>query len=583
MMLRRKARPLWALVGSFALSCAAGAAPARAAGDGGLHLCRISRPSGVVAIVELYGYEIDDVRRRLKDDYREAQAEWVDGSEAWAVVRADEEYPVARPVEPDLQVLADVTGKSDEERAAIRDEARDALEVWNVSRVTDAGGNTSARAIREDYMRRAERREMARYARAVLAHAEAREQAGNPPPKPVVETLQANLASADAARERADAINRQLAAQREADGLEPPEPNPPTLVKAELVEWPGLVTIYHGHNWHGDEKFVTAVKEAGYGAAGCAAWQIEHVTKRGLKAFVFLWEHEAGPGPAEHRENDGILAYYLGDRIPPNRWGHWAALEAAAYAGDPYHPVVFSMAPRAWGGIEHYFPVVRGRAVCYYHYHWDGNRAPHRHFTFLEQYRRVAAEHGGVPVMRLLETRAEDIRKTRHTVFTSLAYGVRGFQFGGGIFDVNDRDERGVPKPNALGEAVTNINRAIKAFSPVFKRARNIDVFQTPPLPESAKEAPEDYWVRPSGQHVVMGEFADRNDRFLLLANRDAFNAHEATLHFAEEGLSVSLMDKETGDWRSLALRPQDGRFSVAIPMEEAGAELVRVADPGGP
>ena len=287
---------------------------------------------------------------------------------------------------------------------------------------------------------------------------------------------------------------------RPAEEAKPADPNPPSVKKAKKVKWPGLVTIYHGHNWGADEKYVTAIKEANYGATGVAAWQIKHAAKRGLKAFVFLWAHEAKTVPAQVKDEDAVLCYYLGDRIPPNRWGTWAALEKQAYAGDPYHPAVFSMAPRAWGGIERYFPVVRGRAVEYYHYHWDANRAPHMHFAYLEQYRRESAKHGNMPIIRLLETRAEDMRKTSQTIFTSLAYGVRGFQYGGGMFDTNKRDKRGVPTPNKYGKAAFVINQAVKAFSPVFEKARSVDVFHTLPLPPGTKEAPKDYWVRPAGR-----------------------------------------------------------------------------------
>jgi len=183
-----------------------------------------------------------------------------------------------------------------------------------------------------------------------------------------------------------------------------------------------------------------------------------------------------------------------------------------------------------------------------------------------------------VPIIRLLETRPEDMRKTSQTVFTSLAYGVRGFQFGGGLFDGNKRDERGVPTPNDYGKAVAKINQAIKAFSPVFKRAKNVDVFQTPPLPPFGREAPTNYWVRPSGAEVVLGEFADRYDRYFVLANRDAFNAHDATLQFAEEGLKIAKMNKSTGKWEDLGLKKgEDNRFAVTIPMEQAGGELLRV------
>jgi hypothetical protein len=567
----------------LALSLGLGTSATCAADHGGRYLYRISRPNGIVMVVELYGYELDDAEACQEEAYQEALDDWDYEARIWADVVKSAQYPVPKPVKPQVRRLEDLTGKGDKERGAARDKHRAELDDWNVCAITDLHGNTSARAIRSDYMLRARIIEMTMYASAMVSWTEPRarlgdDAAGKPPEKPVLKTVAKNLKSAADAQKRVGEVNAEIAAVRQKKGEAAPDANPPTAVKAERVQWPGLMTIYHGSNWQGDETFVTAIKDANYGASGCAAWQIDHCAKRGLHAFVFLWAHEAGTIPAKYRDDDAVLCYYLGDRIPPGKWGTWAALEAAAYRGDPHHPAVFSMSPRAWGGIEVYFPIVRGRAVEYYHYHWDGGRAPQNHFVYLELYRQHSARQGNVPIIRLLETRAEDMRKTSQTVFTCLAYGVRGFQYGGGLFDGNQRDERGVPTRNHLGEAAAKINKAIKAFSPVFKRAQNVDVFQTPPLPPFAKEAPADYWVRPSGANVVLGVFADRYDHYLVLANRDAFNAHEATLHFAEQGLQVTKMNKETAKWEELVLKPgEDGRSSVTIPMEQAGGELLRV------
>jgi hypothetical protein len=93
-----------------------------------------------------------------------------------------------------------------------------------------------------------------------------------------------------------------------------------------------------------------------------------------------------------------------------------------------------------WGGIDEFCPTVRGRAMEYYQYHWDSNRRPHMQFAYLDQYRQASIKNGDVPVIRIVEVRPEDMRKTRQTVYTCLAYGVRGYRMGGAIFDVKNRD-----------------------------------------------------------------------------------------------------------------------------------------------
>ena len=364
-------------------------------------------------------------------------------------------------------------------------------------------------------------------------------------------------------------------------------PNPPSKVKMKRARWPGLVTIFHGVNWQKDTKYITAIKEAHFGASGAASFQIAEVTKRGLLAFVFIWPFEIMDKklPAKLRTNRGVLGYYMSDRIPPGRWNTWAGYEKAAYAFDPYHPAIFTMSPRAWGGIDRYLPVTRARLIEYYHYHWDGNRSPHNHFAYLEMYRKESAKHGHVPICRIVETRPEDMRKTSQTIFTSLAYGVRGFRYGGGLFDTNKRDKRGVPTPNEYGKAAARINQAIKAFSPVFKTARSVDVFQTAPLPPGTKEAPAGHWVRPAGQHVVLGEFANKKNRYLVLANRDHTNDHEATLTFSETDIKLHKMNKKSGKWQAVELAEQEEgegeekkvRLVFKIKMEAGGGELLGV------
>ncbi len=576
----RKLRLGAALLGVLVLACGCSATSAMAVDKDGLYLYRISKPNGVVMVVELFGYEIDDVKGYQKDDYERAVREWKDGYKDWVATTENKKYPVPKPVSPTVKGIASVKEMDDKARAEFRKKHRAKLDVWNVCVVEDIKGRKSVKAVRSDFMLREKIRVTTKYAEATVEWAVAQKAGDNDaaakkPGKPSIKTVKSGVKTEAKAQELVTKLTKQL---QDAGEAKPVNANPTTVVKAGLVEWPGLFTIYHGHNWGGDEKFVTAIKEANYGATGVAAWQIEHAAKRGLKAFVFLWAHEAKTVPAQVKDEDAVLCYYLGDRIPPNRWGTWAGLEAESYKGDPYHPAVFSMSPRAWGGIERYFPVVRGRAVEYYHYHWDGNRAPHLHFFFLEQYRRESAKHGNVPIIRLLETRAEDMRKTSQTIFTCLAYGVRGFQYGGGLFNTGDRDERGVPKPNALGKKAAEINQAILAFSPVFKTARSVDVFHTLPLPPGTKEAPKNYWVRPSGDHVVLGEFAGpKKKRYLVLANRDAFNAHEASLHFTEPGLKVAKMNKKTAKWEALKLTIKNERAMVKIPLDAAGGGLLRV------
>jgi len=175
------------------------------------------------------------------------------------------------------------------------------------------------------------------------------------------------------------------------------------------------------------------------------------------------------------------------------------------------------------------------------------------------------------------------VRKTRQTIFTALAYGVRGFRTGGpGLFDTAKRDDRGRPTRTVHGAEALRLNQAIRGYAPVFEKTRCVEVFHTAPLPAGTREAPADHWVRPAGDAVVMGEFAGAGERYLVLANRDAAAPHEATLNFAAPGAKVERLEVSSGDWQPVAGRVADGRATVTVPLAEGDGELLRVTGAGG-
>jgi len=365
--------------------------------------------------------------------------------------------------------------------------------------------------------------------------------------------------------------------------LHKPQPGPTTADKMKHVDWPGAISIYHGHNWGKDKTFPVALKEAGFAAAGVAEYQIDEVARQGLRAFVFIWPHESPTIPPKYKDNKTVLCYYLSDRIPPGKWASWTSLETMCYKGDPHHAAFFTMRG-LWGGIDAFCPVVRGRAMEYYHYHWDGGRSPHMHFALLDQYRRASVANGDVPVCRIVEVRPEDMRKTRQTVYTCLAYGVRGYRMGGGIFDTDKRDERGVPAPNAYGEELRRLNAAINAYSPIFKTTRCSAVYHVAPLPAGCAAVPGDAWFKLEGKDVLVGVFSDRSEAkpdkpvdYLLVASRDAFHPQAATLTIAAAGVKVQRMDKASAKWLDHPARTAGASTIVQVELEDGGGELLKI------
>ena len=226
------------LLGIGVLSLGLGTSSAPAAEHGGLHLCRISRPNGIVMVVELYGYETDSAKEVQTQAYNETLDDWNYRAREWADLIEKEAYPVPKPVDPKMEMLEDLTGKSDEERAAARDKHRASLENWAACTITDMHGNASARAIRNDYLFRVEILEMSIYAKAVVRWAEMRkrdgdEAAGERPVKPVIRKIKEGLKSASDAQVWVDKANEEIAAEREKSGKPAPDSNPPSIHRSE--------------------------------------------------------------------------------------------------------------------------------------------------------------------------------------------------------------------------------------------------------------------------------------------------------------------------------------------------------------
>ena len=91
--------------------------------------------------------------------------------------------------------------------------------------------------------------------------------------------------------------------------------------------------------------------------------------------------------------------------------------------------------------------------------------------------------------------------------------------------------------------------------------------------------------MRPSGEEILIGEFHDPTcpddmKRWLVVANRDAFNPHEATVEFTSSDVTVERMDKETAEWVPVEVTV-DGGGRVTLSLEEGSGELLQVSGGG--
>ena len=108
-------------------------------------------------------------------------------------------------------------------------------------------------------------------------------------------------------------------------------------------------------------------------------------------------------------------------------------------------------------------------------------------------------------------------QKLRHSVYSALAYGVKGIQWlSAGLMVAHDQ----------CIKDVAAINAELKVIGPTLMKLRSVDVFHTAPLPTNTRSIPLKHWVHvegePTCEGIVMGMFKDEDDMdYIMFVNRD--------------------------------------------------------------
>ena len=332
---------------------------------------------------------------------------------------------------------------------------------------------------------------------------------------------------------------------------------------------PGWVGPRVGH----DNLFVSMKKMNFNGLEGSLA-DLEAARKAG----IYLLVHGVTPWTAYTlKDEQSVICYYLSDRRKPGSFPGFGQMRGEYEAIDAYHPTAFTTYAQ-YGGIEFFLDVVRPRMLEYYDYHWQ--RQAHLHFHYLEYYRRMSLAAGGIPIFRFVHVHGDNVIKMRQTVSMSLAYGVKGFKWwvGWTMFDIHKVVETEPPPLSDIGREVGRCNNTMAAFSPSLAGARSVAVYHTAPLPAGTREAPEDFWVRPSGEHIVMGLFeGERGQRFIAVGNRDIGAVHRADLRIEGEVSEVRQMDKESRQWKEVPIRKEGSGYGISIEIDKGDIELLEV------
>jgi hypothetical protein len=347
--------------------------------------------------------------------------------------------------------------------------------------------------------------------------------------------------------------------------------------RAGPFRMPALVS-YLSPSWvvdkAGPASLAVTMKDArfnGYeGTINDAAW----CKKNGF----FLLVHGANPWVAyELRNMPHVLTYFLSDRRKPNWFVHFGNQRKQYEAIAPRQATEFNTYAQ-YGGIEAFVDQVRPRVLEYYDYHWK--RRADLHFHYLEHYRRMSIAAGHIPVFRYVHVHNDPVVRMRQTVSMSVVYGVKAIKWwvGWTMFDIHKVKENEPPPLSPIGFEVKRINSTLAAFSPYLARARSVSVHHTDPLPVSTRKAPEDSWVRASGQHAAVGVF--ENDeypgvRFVAVGNRDIGEERAVALRFDASATKISRLDRKTGKF--VDAKPRGESREVRLTLEPGDVELLRV------
>jgi len=283
------------------------------------------------------------------------------------------------------------------------------------------------------------------------------------------------------------------------------------------------------------------------------------------------------------KDDAAVFGYFVSDRKKSAAFPGFAATASKWEQVDPNHPTIF-INYAVWNEFTRFNAEVKPMLLNFYHYHWDSRRYPDRYFIFLTMFRELGLKHG-IPVMQCVASN-DGAPRVRQTIFTSLAYGVQGFQFWPPwIFNyAHDGKGNATLKDGKLAPHVTipylpDIARDVRTLAPELIRLRSVAVFHADPLPPSGVKTKEDYWFRLAGNEVMVGEFeGEAKAKFLMPVNRDAGKAREAVLTFGVEVKGVEVMRRPSGKWESIPLTSTNGGRTATLKLEPGDGQLLRIS-----
>ncbi len=364
-------------------------------------------------------------------------------------------------------------------------------------------------------------------------------------------------------------------------GAKDPEPVPiryqvPALMMVTWAEWPEEPAQ--------QDVMAQFIKSHGFNAVECEVNLLEMCRRNGLYARLGAGDiNELRKQATTLGDDKNVFAYFISDRRRRNSFPGFANVARAFAEADPNHPTIF-INPAIWGEYHEFVSTVKPMLLDYYHYHWDGRRYPDRRYIYLRSICELAQQNG-IPAMRCVGA-GVSLPQLRHTIYTSLAYGVQAFHFWPPwMFSYEKKDDKpvlvdGKIVPRVNVPPLAEVARDIQPLGPTLAGLRSTGVYHTKPFhPEApgAAEFPKDHWIQASDEHLVVGMFENKQKHIHFLAvNADITRERSSHLTFHPSVSLVEHLDRKSGRWQKALLEKAGDRSILPVKLPPGGGDLFR-------
>ncbi|MEE3176886.1 MAG: hypothetical protein VX269_06010 [Verrucomicrobiota bacterium] len=347
----------------------------------------------------------------------------------------------------------------------------------------------------------------------------------------------------------------------------------PSIVMTAHVDWPKDL-----NHWDTMAKFVTS---HGFNVVEGGVEHLDVCRKHGL--MVRLGGDQATLDLAPKLKDDpAVFGYFISDRRRRDSFPAFANIAKIFGKADPNHPTIFINRAN-WNEFGDFTKQVNPMLLDFYHYHAMPRRHPERYYLYLLMFRDLGHKNG-IPVMRCTSSSSPP-NVLRHTIYSSLAYGVKGFHFWVPWIFAHAKDNEGnaVLKEGKLDMYITlphltEVAKEVQHMSPFLSNSRSIDIYHTDPLPISGGKSPEDNWCQLNGTNLLLGVFKENGGKdFLLVTNKNTGQKQKAKISFDSTVKGVAKMNKKTGQWSDLTIHSGQEKRFLELEMSPGDGELLKV------